>query len=93
MGRIDGERIYDALWCDNRPSPTGYAACRSSCTSSLRERATLGFAAFTFQEKEGLIPLDQIPTLDRARMVKRLGALEPVTLASTRPSLQAMFAS
>ena len=72
--------------------PTDYAGCRSSCTSSfLCERATLGFA-LTFQEKEGLIPLDQIRTLDRARMVKRLGALEPVTLASTLQTLQAMFA-
>jgi mRNA-degrading endonuclease toxin of MazEF toxin-antitoxin module len=35
---------------------------------------------------------DQIRTLDRARTVGRLGALEPVTLASTLQTLQAMFA-
>jgi mRNA interferase MazF len=46
----------------------------------------------TFQGQQGLIVLDQIRTLDRARLVKRLGALRPVTLASTLQTLQAMFA-
>lgn len=45
-----------------------------------------------FQGKQGLIVLDQIRTLDRARLVKRLGALRPTTLAATRQTLQAMFA-
>jgi mRNA interferase MazF len=48
--------------------------------------------ALTFQGKQGLILLDQVRTLDRARLVKRLGALRPVTLAATRQTLQAMFA-
>jgi len=48
--------------------------------------------ALTFQGKQGLILLDQIRTLDRARLVKRLGALRPVTLAATLQTLQAMFA-
>ena len=46
----------------------------------------------TFQGKQGLILLDQMRTLDRARLVKRLGALRPVTLAATLQTLQAMFA-
>ena len=48
--------------------------------------------ALTFQGKQGLIVLDQIRTLDRARLVKRLGALRPATLAATLQVLQAMFA-
>ena len=46
----------------------------------------------TFQGKQGLIVLDQIRTLDRARLVKRLGALRPQTLAVTLQTLQSMFA-
>jgi mRNA interferase MazF len=46
----------------------------------------------TFQGKQGLIVLDQIRTLDRVRLVKRLGALRPATLAATLQTLQAMFA-
>ena len=46
----------------------------------------------TFQGKQGLIVLDQIRTLDRVRLVKRLGALRPPTLALTLQTLQAMFA-
>jgi mRNA interferase MazF len=48
--------------------------------------------AVTFQGKQGLIVLDQIRTLDRVRLVKRLGSLRPVTLAATLRTLQAMFA-
>ena len=48
--------------------------------------------ALTFQGKQGLILLDQVRTLDRARLVKRLGALRPVTLAATLQTLKAMFA-
>jgi len=46
----------------------------------------------TFQDKQGLIVLDQIRTLDKVRLVKRLGALRPTTLASTLKTLQDMFA-
>lgn len=48
--------------------------------------------SLTFQGKHGLIVLDQIRTLDRARLIKRLGALRPSTLAATLQTLQAMFA-
>ncbi|MBA4182021.1 MAG: growth inhibitor PemK [Anaerolinea sp.] len=46
----------------------------------------------TFQGKQGLIVLDQIRTLDRVRLVRRLGALRPQTLRVTLATLQAMFA-
>lgn len=46
----------------------------------------------TFQGKHGLIVLDQLRTLDRARLVKRLGALRPSTLLATLRTLQDMFA-
>jgi mRNA interferase MazF len=46
----------------------------------------------TFRGKQGLIVLDQIRTLDRARLVRRLGALRPPTLTATLRGLQAMFA-
>lgn len=48
--------------------------------------------ALTFQGKQGLIVLDQIRTVDRARLIRRLGALRPSTLAVTLRTLQAMFA-
>lgn len=49
--------------------------------------------ALTFQGKQGLILLDQIRTLDRVRLVKRLGALRPATANLTLETLQAMFAT
>ena len=45
-----------------------------------------------FQGKQGLILIDQIRTLDRTRLVKRLGALRSTTLSSALKILQAMFA-
>lgn len=47
----------------------------------------------SFEGKQGLIVLDQIRTLDRQRLVKRLGRLRPTTLATTLQTLQAMFAA
>lgn len=46
----------------------------------------------TFQGRQGLIVLDQLRTLDRVRLVKRLGALRPATLTATLRTLQDMFA-
>lgn len=48
--------------------------------------------ALTFQGKPGLILLDQIRTLDKSRLLKRVGALRPATLALTLQTLQAVFA-
>ncbi|MCF7980095.1 MAG: type II toxin-antitoxin system PemK/MazF family toxin [Chromatiaceae bacterium] len=47
----------------------------------------------SFQGKQGLSVLDQIRTLDRARPVKHLGALDAATLETTLRTLQAMFAT
>ncbi len=47
--------------------------------------------ALTFQGKQGLIVLDQVRTLDRKRLVKRLGTLRPSTLTAVLQTLQAMF--
>ena len=49
--------------------------------------------AITFQRKNGLILLDQLRTLDRLRLVKRLGVVRPATLAGVLDGLQAMFAA
>jgi mRNA interferase MazF len=48
--------------------------------------------ALTFKGKAGLILLDQLRTLDRLRLIKRLGALRPPTLLQVQHTLQAMFA-
>lgn len=45
-----------------------------------------------FQGKSGLVLLDQLRTLDRLRLVKRLGTVHPATLDKTLNTLQAMFA-
>jgi mRNA interferase MazF len=51
----------------------------------------LGRISLTFQGRQGLIVLDQMRTLERARWVRRLGAMRPATLAATLQTLQAMF--
>jgi len=48
--------------------------------------------ATTFQGKRGLILLDQLRTLDKLRLVKRLGNISSATLASTLRTLQKVFA-
>ena len=45
----------------------------------------------TFQGKSGLILLDQIRTLDKSRLVKRVGAVHPATLEKTLRTLQVVF--
>ena len=45
-----------------------------------------------FQGKDGLILLDQLRTLDKRRLVKRLGAARSVTLEKTLVVLQEVFA-
>ena len=47
--------------------------------------------AVTFQGKSGLILLDQVRTLDKSRLVKRLGAVHGATLEKTLRTLQAVF--
>ena len=45
-----------------------------------------------FQDKRGLILLDQVRTVDKARLVKRLGTATGKTLLTTLRTLQEMFA-
>ena len=42
--------------------------------------------------QKGLILLDQVRTVDKARLAKRLGAVSAKTLASTLTTLQEVFA-
>lgn len=46
----------------------------------------------SFQRKSGLILLDQLRTLDRVRLVQRLGVVKAPTLDRVLAQLQAMFA-
>ncbi len=46
----------------------------------------------TFKGKTGLILLDQIRTIDKARLVRREGAVHAATLKRTLTTLQTMFA-
>jgi mRNA interferase MazF len=45
-----------------------------------------------FQAKRGLILLDQLRTLDKTRLAKRLGAVSQKTLGATLSTLQELFA-
>ena len=42
--------------------------------------------------RKGLILLDQVRAVDKTRLVKRLGAVSPKTLAATLTTLQEVFA-
>jgi len=48
--------------------------------------------AVTFRGKRGLILLDQVRTLDKIRLVKRLASISSATLATTLKTLQQVFA-
>ncbi len=48
--------------------------------------------ALRFGGKRGLIVLDQIRTLDKSRLVKRMGAVGPATLRATLAALTQTFA-
>lgn len=47
--------------------------------------------AVTFQGQSGLLLLDQIRTLDKARLMKKLGAVQAPTLLKALRTLQTMF--
>ena len=46
----------------------------------------------TFIKKRGQIVLDQLRTLDKTRLVKKLGAIDPETQLEVISSLQRLFA-
>ena len=45
----------------------------------------------TFQGVSGLIVLDQLRTVDKTRLIKKLGRLQPKTLTTTLQKLQELF--
>lgn len=47
--------------------------------------------ALTFQGKTGLVLLDQVRTLDKIRLLKRLGVVQPGTLQTILTTMQAVF--
>jgi len=48
--------------------------------------------SLTFGGKKGLVLLDQIRTLDKVRLVRKLGAISSTTLSSVLRTLQEVFA-
>jgi mRNA interferase MazF len=46
---------------------------------------------FRFQGKDGLVLLDQIRTLDKVRLLRRLGAMNGASLAVTLSTLRELF--
>jgi len=45
-----------------------------------------------FQKRAGFVALDQLRTVDRQRLIKRIGRLAPQTVAGVLATLQEMFA-
>jgi mRNA interferase MazF len=45
-----------------------------------------------FQDKDGQVVLDQIRTLDKTRLVKKLGKISPITQKAVITALAEMFA-
>lgn len=45
----------------------------------------------TFQRRKGLVLLDQIRTVDKARLMKKAGTVSPPALSSTLQTLQEFF--
>ena len=67
--------------------PTVIVAPMTTGSRSARFRIALAFDG-----KHGFILLDQIRTLDKVRLVKRLGKVTPKTLRATLDVLQELFA-
>ena len=59
-------------------------------TTSLRPYPTR--VSIRFQRKQGQAALDQIRTVDKARLVKRLGVADPETAGAVAATLIEMFA-
>jgi mRNA interferase MazF len=63
------------------------------CPMTTGSRPAPFRAAVTFEGKDGLILPDQVRTIDRARLVKRLGPVEAETLETTLNILAEMFSA
>lgn len=71
----------------NRHIRTVIAAPMTSISKSYPTRV-----ACTFKDKEGQIVLDQIRTIDKARLVKKLGTIDSNTQLEVISVLQRLFA-
>jgi len=49
--------------------------------------------ACRFQNRSGFVAIDQVRTIDKERITKRLGRIQPSTIASVLKVLQEMFAT
>lgn len=47
--------------------------------------------SLSFQDRQGWIVLDQLRTVDKARLIKRLGAIDPKTIQATKAVLREML--
>ncbi len=47
--------------------------------------------SLTFHGTTGLVVLDQLRTIDKSRLIKKLGRLQPKTLTTTLQRLQELF--
>lgn len=47
--------------------------------------------SLTFQGTTGLVLLDQLRTIDKSRLIKKLGRIQPKTLATTLQKLRELF--
>ena len=47
--------------------------------------------SLTFQGTTGLVLLDQLRTIDKSRLIKKMGRLQPKTLTATLQKLQELF--
>ena len=47
--------------------------------------------SLTFQGTTGLVLLDQLRTIDKSRLIKKLGRIQPKTLTATLQKLQELF--
>lgn len=47
--------------------------------------------SLTFQGTTGLVLLDQLRTIDKSRLIKKLGRLQPKTLTTTLQKLKELF--
>jgi mRNA interferase MazF len=47
--------------------------------------------ALTFQGTTGLLLLDQLRTIDKSRLIKKLGRIQPKTLTTTLQKLKELF--
>lgn len=74
------------------PEMHGYLRTVIIAPMSTKSRPAPFRIPVTHGGKQGLVLLDQIRTVDKARLMTRLGAILPKTLAATLRTLQEVFA-